>query len=257
MLANYHTHTFRCGHAVGAEAEYASAAATAGLRILGFSDHTPYSFLDDVPREFPIRMKSESLPEYARTVRALAEAYRGTMEIHVGVEAEYYPRYFPQLLELLRENGIEYMLLGQHFLDNEIGSPHCGRPTEDEALLDRYVSQVSEALETGLFTYLAHPDIFRFVGDAAVYERHMRKLCRKAIETDTPLEINLLGIREHRDYPNETFWRIAAEEGCPVILGCDAHRPEDVCDPASEKKALELVERLGFKRIETLPLRLL
>ena len=246
MIANYHTHTWRCGHAEGDEREYIRQAIKAGLKTLGFSDHTPYDFFDSEPRDRPMRMKPEELPEYAASLRKLAGEYGDEIRIISGVEAEYYPKYFPRLLELLRDNGIEYMILGQHFLGNEIGEPYSGRPCSDPKVLERYVSQTAEALDTGLFTYFAHPDLIHFVGSSSVYEREMRRLCRAANRTGTPLELNLLGIRENRHYPNERFWRLAAEEGSTVVLGCDAHTPGDVVDPESEQKALALVERLGL-----------
>ena len=37
MIANYHTHTPRCNHAVGSEVEYVENALAQGLKILGFS----------------------------------------------------------------------------------------------------------------------------------------------------------------------------------------------------------------------------
>ena len=255
MIANYHTHTFRCGHAEGGERDYIERAVQSGLKILGFSDHTPYDFFDSEPRNRPMRMMPEELPDYAASLRALAEEYRDRIEIRLGVEAEYYPKYFSRLLELLRANGVEYMILGQHFLGNEIGDAYTGRPTLDRKLLARYVSQTIEALETGLFSYFAHPDLIHFIGSRSVYDREMRALCRAAQETGTPLEINLLGVREGRHYPNERFWQIAAEEGNPVVLGCDAHRPDDLLDRGAEEQALALVERLGLNRLDTVPLR--
>ena len=36
MIANYHTHTPRCNHAVGSEEEYVQQALKAGIKILGF-----------------------------------------------------------------------------------------------------------------------------------------------------------------------------------------------------------------------------
>lgn len=246
MTANYHTHTWRCGHAEGGEQDYVQQAVKAGLKTLGFSDHTPYDFFDFGPRDRPMRMKPEELAEYAASIRRLAEKYRSQIRIFAGVEAEYYPKYFPRLLEMLRENHIQYMILGQHFLGSEVGEPYSGRPCADVKVLERYVSQTIEALDTGLFTYIAHPDLIHFVGSDSVYEREMRKLCQAAKRTGTPLEINLLGIRENRHYPNERFWQIAAEEGSTVLLGSDAHTPQDVVDPRSEQKALSLVERLGL-----------
>lgn len=255
MIANYHTHTSRCGHAWGEDREYAEKGAEAGLKTLGFSDHTPYDFFDSAPRNRPMRMKPEELPEYAASVRALAGEYRDRMEILLGVEAEYYPKYFPRLLELLRENGVQYMLLAQHSLGNEIGEPYCGRAFAEPALLERYVAQCVEALDTGLFTCFAHPDLIFFTGSRRLYTREMRKLCRAAVRTGTPLEINLLGLREARNYPDPLFWRLAAEEGCSAVLGADAHRPEDLLNAAWEEKARRMAKELGLPLLETLPLR--
>ena len=255
MIANYHTHTYRCGHAEGDEREYAEQAAKAGLKILGFSDHTPQDYFDTSLRNRRIRMTPEELPGYAASVRRLAAEYKGTLDIRLGVEAEYYPKYFSRLLQMLRENGVEYMILGQHFLGNAIGDVYSGRRTEDENTLVRYVSQCTEALETGLFTYLAHPDLINFGGDAGIFDREMRRLCQAANRTGTPVEINLLGIREDRHYPNERFWKIAGEEGCTAVIGCDAHRPSDLPDAAGEQKALSMISRFGLKLAETVELR--
>ena len=251
MHANFHTHTYRCGHAEGNEKEYVARAVQAGLKTLGFSDHTPYDFFDLGPRNRPMRMKPEELEGYAESIRRLSDLNADRIQLRLGVEAEYYPRYFFRTLNLLRDNGIEYMILGQHFLGNEVDGPYTGRATEDPAILSRYVSQTDEALRSGLFTYFAHPDLIHFCGECSVYEREIRKLCRTARETDTPLEINLLGIREGRHYPNEQFWRIAGEEGCVAILGCDAHRPEDTADPESEEKARALASRCGVPILDS------
>ena len=47
LNANYHTHTARCRHASGREEEYIQQAISSGLKVLGFSDHTPYPFQGD------------------------------------------------------------------------------------------------------------------------------------------------------------------------------------------------------------------
>ena len=252
MTENYHTHTYRCGHAVGTERDYVEAALKAGIRTLGFSDHTPHEYLDSSYHTSNIRMELEELPDYADTVRALAAEYKGQIEILLGVEAEYYPDTFSRLLEILQENGIRYMILAQHFLGNEINEPYCGKATADPSILDRYVSQSIEAMQTGCFLYFAHPDLIHFTGDDKEYSRQMRRLCQAATECVMPLEINLLGIREGRHYPEERFWRIAAEEKNTVILGCDAHDPKALRDWRSEKKALALVKKLGLNLIDSL-----
>ena len=147
------------------------------------------------------------------------------------------------------------MILGQHFLGNEINEPYCAIKTDDSYILERYVKQTSEAMQTGLFTYFAHPDVIHFTGSEKDYERQMRALCEAAKATDTPLEINLLGMRLGRYYPDERFWAIAGEVGNTVVLGCDAHKPEDVCGGAAELEALRLVKKYSLRLRETITLR--
>ena len=252
MIANYHTHTPRCNHAVGAESEYVQAAIDGGLQILGFSDHTPYWFPDDY--RSGIRMTLEQLPEYRDVVLALRKKYAGKIEIPLGVELEYYPDCLPQLLPVLRDHGIEYLLLGQHFLGNEMGQPYSGRATEDVSVLEGYCRQSMDAMQTGLFTYFAHPDLIHFVGDDKIYRSHMRRLCREARSCNLPLEINMLGIWSGRHYPDTRFWELAAEEGCSVVLGCDAHAPEHLNRPDAEERALEIVENFGLSLLESVPI---
>ena len=253
MTANYHAHTWRCGHATGTEEEYVLNAISRNMTFFGFSDHTPYCFPDGYYSHF--RMKPELLDDYASTVLDLRARYAGQIDIHLGVEAEYYPKYFPDTLKMLQDSGVEYLLLALHFIGNEIGETYSGRPTEDESLLSRYCHQAMEAMETGLFTYMAHPDLFRYTGDARIYARHMRELCRKAKECGIPLEINLLGVNENRHYPHLPFWDIAAEEGCDAVLGMDAHKPEAVLDSASEARARTLAAERGINVLETVTLR--
>lgn len=253
MIANYHTHTWRCGHAAGTEEEYVRNAISRKLRILGFSDHTPYLFPDGYYSHF--RMKPDQLEDYVRIILDLRSRYADKIDIHLGVEAEYYPAYFHDTLQMLKDGGVEYMLLAMHFIDNEIGAAYSGQPTANEALLRRYCHQAMDAMETGLFTYFAHPDLFRFTGEEKVYEKHMREMCRKAKECGIPLEINLLGVNENRHYPRPFFWNIAAEEGCSAIIGMDAHKPEAILDFPSEERALQLAAERGIKVLENIPLR--
>ena len=147
---------------------------------------------------------------------------------------------------------MDYLILGQHALYNEVEGVYTGTPTTDERLLDRYVGQCIEGLETGMFSCLCHPDLMRFVGEEKTYARHMRRLCVRARELGIPLEINLLGIREGKDYPNPKFWRIAGEEGCPAVLGVDAHDPASLRETAAEQKARELAQAYQIPVVEEL-----
>lgn len=253
MIANYHTHTWRCNHADGTERQYVENAVSMGLEILGFSDHAPYIFPGTYYSRF--RMKLDQLQDYVDTVLALREEYRGVIEIPLGLELEYYPNLLPQLLPVLRDHPMDYLIMGQHFIGDEYNEYYSGWPTDDRRILERYVDQVIEGMHTGLFTYVAHPDLIHFTGDRKVYAEQTRRLCREAKQCGIPLEVNLLGLFEKKHYPNSAFWEQAATENCDVILGRDAHCPAHILDSKTEKRGLEIVNRFGLHLLDTATLR--
>ena len=65
---NYHSHTERCGHAVGSDEAYVKEAIRNGYRYMGFSDHAPYRN-GDAPGE---RMRVEAFRLYSQCQRASA-----------------------------------------------------------------------------------------------------------------------------------------------------------------------------------------
>lgn len=253
MIANYHTHTWRCNHANGKEIKYVDNAIAAGLQILGFSDHSPYIFPEGYRSWF--RMGIGQLKGYVHTVLELREAYTGKIEMPLGLELEYYPDLLPRLLPILKDYPLDYLILGQHFVGNEIDSHYSGNNTDERKLLEQYTNQSIDAMQTGLYTYFAHPDLFNFHGDASFYQQQARRICQEAQSCGIPLEINLLGIRNRKHYPNPLFWEMAAEEGCDVILGRDAHEPEALFQKDPERKALELVKHYGLHLLETVELK--
>ena len=142
MRYNLHTHTFRCRHAQGSDREYVEAAIKAGMKVLGFTDHCPQFFPTDYYSTF--RMFPEDAADYAESVRALAKEYRDDIQILLGFETEYYPEIFGELLRLVRQLGCDYLIMGQHFIENEYDRPsfYGSSPSRDD--IDRYIMQTLE-----------------------------------------------------------------------------------------------------------------
>ena len=249
MIANYHTHTPRCCHASGTEEEYVRCALQAGMEILGFSDHAPYLFPDGF--RSPFRMLPEELEDYVLSVERVRKQYAGKIAILLGAEAEFYPKYFADTVNMLKDQSIEYLILGQHMLYNEVEGIGTAGPTTDVSLLRQYCDQVIDGMYTGKFSYFAHPDIMNFVGAPEDYRQQMSRICRAAKACRMPLEINLLGLQLQRQYPNPVFWELAAEEGCLVVLGVDAHQPEALLDHKLEENGRKLAQRYGLEVLET------
>ncbi len=251
MKANYHTHTARCNHASGTDEAYVQAALDAGFETLGFSDHAPWAFASGYVSG--IRMGMDELPGYIQSIRGLQRKYADRLPIHLGLEAEYYPRYHDHLLRL-REMGISYLILGQHQVDSEEDAPATciDRRTEDG--IRRYAEAVVRGIRTGLFACVAHPDLIMTQPDVPLTpagEDAADMICQAAKEQGIPIEYNLLGVLsqlegERRGYPSRPFWERVRRHGNTVILGVDAHSPQQLRDPRTWNLATEQVRALGL-----------
>ena len=259
MISNYHTHTARCHHATGKDEEYIKRAIAEGVKILGFSEHAPYIYPDGYVSFY--KMTPNEAGEYFSSLNALREKYRDKIEIHIGYEAEYYPALWEKTFEYWEKssNPPEYLILGQHFVKEEYSETgerivHSASGTDEQDMLAQYVNTVIEGLNTGAFTYLAHPDVIDFRKDEDFYRQEVEKIIVAAKRLSVPLEINLLGMKSKRHYPTPLFWEVASAHSPDVIIGSDAHNPERVADKNEIAAALRFADRYRLNVIDTLPL---
>ncbi len=252
LKLNLHTHTFRCNHAAVNEREYVESAIKAGVKILGFADHTPQPFKNGYVSG--MRMTMSQIEDYARTVHDLKKEYEGQIKILLGFEVEYYPECFEGLCSALTDVDYDYFILAQHYTKNEYDGRYVGGKCTVETFGD-YVDAICTGLDYDCFTYVAHPDLPRFKGDETVYNDYMRRICEKAKEKNVPLEINLLGLGERRFYPRMQFWKIAAEVGNVAICGVDAHTPLDFNCHETYREAVEIAERMGIEVVDDVILK--
>lgn len=225
MKVNLHTHTTRCHHARGTDEEYVQTAIELGYDILGFADHTPFPYASGFYN--CDKMEMDQLEGYIASVESLREKYKDQIDIRLGMECEAVERFFPFLREL--RTRLDYMILGNHG-DKEF-ERFFGSITTPEGLW-HYLETAVKGMETGLFLYMAHPDIMlyrypRFDEDA---RKVSEQLCREANRLNIPLEYNLLGYSRERipgqlGYPCREFWEIAARENVLAVVGADAHSP--------------------------------
>ncbi len=260
IKANYHTHTPRCKHARGTEWEYCDKAIENGFSVVGFTDHCAWPYENGFVSTF--HMAVSDLPGYVAAVNEVKRAYAGRLEVRLGWECENYPTYMNWLRETKEQYGLEYLILGNHLDTTDNGGMYFGRCTEP-AHLWRYVKMCTEALETGLFRYFAHPDLFlrSYVGFDEHCRAASRALCEAAKALNIPLEYNLLGLINCRNsaegmlcYPCRAFWEVAAEVGADCVIGVDAHSPGRFDEQKEWNEAAALLDSLGIRRLERLAL---
>lgn len=255
LICNYHTHTYRCGHATGTDEEYVLRAIDAGMKELGFSDHVPFKNVSQPG----VRMEYSQIEEYISSINSLKEKYKDKIKIYVGFEAEYYHEVKDYYKELL--NKVDYLICGQHFsLDYDKKPIYVGFKTDDRNVLEDYTSRVVEAIESGLFKYIAHPDIIlrSYTLRDEYLDNCIRRICEASERCHVPLEYNLEGIKKQLTngwigkecfYPFNYFWNIAKEYNIDVIIGADVHIPDDLLAD-HDKYGYDIIKRFSLHHIQ-------
>ncbi len=250
---NYHTHTVRCGHASGTEEEYIINAIKAGYKELGFSDHMMIRGYSQ-PH---MRGDFDTLKDYVDVLRQLKEKYKDQINIHIGLECEYFPQIKDYYKELVDELGIKYLIIGQHCFMNEEGKICWAFGLSNlEECLEKYTTLLIEGMSTGLFKYVCHPDLFfvRAKCNNPLIEKYSKMICEASIKYDIPLEINLCGARRKIDYddysyPSPIFWKIASKYHVKVVIGVDAHNPLEMIYSKKEY-AFDIIRRYNLNYME-------
>ena len=245
---NYHTHTYRSGHSeYASDEEMLQAARDMGISMIGFSEHIPNP--DLVLPDEDHRMLSSEVDGYIASISKMKQEHHD-MTILAGFEAEYDPMREAFLGEM--RDKVDYMILGQHFVSGVKDKGNSNYPIE-------YADMVCNAMESGIFDIIAHPDIFMKLRDTmetpeakkAFQENSLiasQAICDKAKELGIPLEINFGGINKKEimqdwkiSYPYSEFWQIASETGVPVLYGVDAHLPQHFNNMADAKQQIDTI----------------
>ena len=273
---NYHTHTKLCGHADGEIEEYIQKAIEGGYSTLGFSDHSPNP-VGQNDSHHAMNME-EFEEEYIPKILELKEKYKGKIGLKVGLEEEYYGDEGEQMPAIIhyRERTtkhLDYLILGQHFAlaredDGRLKQPiQKADPASGHYPLD-YAMTVVEAIKSGKYALVAHPDIFLsrrehiLPEERKEYDENVKKACEMICDASNeygiPLEVNLGAMSAIKSgkkqllrdgtypYPVPYFWKVAQEKGCQVLIGIDAHTPDLLKDRSLEIEAKKYLKEHGI-----------
>ena len=251
---NLHTHSFYCRHGKGTIAEYVQQAKADGLKLLGFSEHCP---LPDREYQKGNRMDYEEMPAYEEDVRAQMDDTG--LKVLLGAECDWLPgeeTFYRE--ELLGNRGYDYLICSVHHMVD----PSDGKEKFLQyltwmpvGLIIDYVDLYTAALDSGMFLFGCHPDLF-LAGHRkwdAEAKAASRDIIQCALDNDTPLEINDNGLRKkpvqtdtglRQPYPVREFWEMARDMGVTVVANSDAHRPIDLS--VHRSRSFACAEELGI-----------
>lgn len=242
-LPDYHTHTARCGHAVGTAEEYVRAAMSKGVAALGIADHLPL-----LPDPDPtISMDIGELGEYVEEVLELKKAHPSF--VLLGIEADYRPHTVADVKTLLESYPFDYVIGSVHHLgawgidDERQIAEYSGR--DIDTVWAEYLELVGDAAESGLFTILGHLDLAKKFGfrPTRSLTAELDRLVERVAKAGVLVEINTAGLHKPvgEAYPAPDILRRLCAAGANVTFGSDAHRPSEVSRdfPLAAQLALE------------------
>jgi histidinol-phosphatase (PHP family) len=198
------------------------------------------------------------MSELSGYCRAADEARRlyPRLRILKGMECEYdekYAAYYQD--ELLGRLNFDYLIGSVHFFPCREGWRDAFWEIKDGNDLRLYARHFIATMQSGLFAFMAHPDLFAtgYLKWDSQSKECSAEMFEAAASLDMPLEINAGGLRkppvatpegERPAFPLTPFWEMAAEYGIRVIINSDAHRPSDIAGKTDE--AFVLATRCGL-----------
>ncbi|MGI5891427.1 MAG: histidinol-phosphatase [Bacillota bacterium] len=234
ILANYHTHTNFCDGQNSAE-EMVLAAIKAGFSSLGFSGHSYTPFDEEAS------MSPDNTRAYIKEIKRLKEKYSNQIQLHLGIEKDYYSQ--------INRQDFEYLIGSVHYIKDEktkkfysidntpeelescIENVFCGNVLK---MVQRYYELIVDMAQKQKPDIIGHFDLIKklnagnryFDEDAASYRKIALRALEKAAQCGCIFEINSGGLyKKYTDcpYPADFLLTRLAQLGASVIISSDAH----------------------------------
>jgi histidinol-phosphatase (PHP family) len=240
-----HLHTPLCRHAEGDPEEYAAIAYERGLKGIIVTCHGP------TPHDWSHCMRLDELGAYMALVERARQAWKGRVDVRLGLECDYFPELEGWLRPFLADLPLHHVLGSVH--------PMLGYYRErffdgDMLAYQRlYFEHLARAAESGLFDTIAHPDLVKNEDPEGWDVERLLPDIERALDriaaTGVAMELNTSGRNKRlaEVNPGMTILREMRRRGIPVVVGADAHRPRRVADGFGD--ALDRLEQAGYDEV--------
>ncbi len=261
IKSNLHSHS-RYDDGYEELESYIESALEKGFGVYGFSAHAPVVF------ENNWNMKLGDLSEYLNTINDLKVKYKDRIEIHTGLETDFYPN----CVDWRNKTGIEYTIGAVHFLKNEQTGSYMdldgtkkefeltlkeGFNNDIHALFRAYFAKIRKMLLKMPPNIIAHLDVIKknntgnlfFKETDSVYQDEIMKTLELIYLTDTIVEINTGGLSRGyvtEPYPSRWILENCHDMGIQITVNSDSHHPDNI-DYYYDEIYAQLKE-IGYKK---------
>lgn len=247
LFYDSHMHTPLCKHAWGEPEEYAQQAVKAGLKGIIFTCHCP------MPNGFwpTVRMSESEFDTYVAIVQRAADAFKGKLDIRLGIESEYYPGCEEYIASLHKRADFHYVLGGVHWQAKEYLNKYETGTIEN--FRRTYFDHLAKSAESGLYDCLAHPDLVKnYHPDSwcfAIVKNTVTTVLDRIAATGVAMELNTSGLNKSYSEmnPGLEMLRMMADRKIPVVLGSDSHRAVRVGEHFVT--ALNHLTEVGYEKV--------
>ncbi len=242
MLAvDIHTHTL-CGHGASTVKEMYEKGLSLGLKVHGFSEHSPRPLGYDYKNEYREHLQ-KMLPSYLEDVKNLQEN-QDKVKVLLGMEVDWLEDEMPFMQKVVESFDFDYLIAGIHFL----GKWGFDADKADWEKLDHskkctffveYYQTMQKMIKSNLFNVIAHPDLIKIfcIEDFKLWleKKESKDLIFQTLqlakENHMAMEVSTAGLRKacKEIYPCQEIMQMAKEINIAISIGSDGHCVNSLC----------------------------
>ena len=201
------------------------------------------------------RMDLSDFPKYLGLVEEARREYP-QLPIRLGLECDFIPGRESWVKELAQKAEFDYLIGAVHYItpDWDVDNPlklDRWKQQPVEEVWTRYFKAITQAVQSGLFDFLAHPDLVKKFGHIPAGD--LRPYYREALDameaSGMAMEVSTAGLRKEvgEIYPSTQFLQEAFRRRIPVLISSDSHTPVEVGHEF--QRALQLVRQTGYREL--------
>ncbi len=239
-----HTHTIGFdGH--NTEDEMLLTAKVLGWKFIGFSNHfIVHPTIEEAPMYEQASKRGyaniysssfdEAISKFEPHYRKIDELQQNTeIKILKGMEVDFFanPKWLEGFHKAISHLRPDYLIGAAHFVENNniLYNSHDIKKMpimEQNKFLYRYWQNERAAMQSNLFSFMAHLDLMKKVGlgQEAKWIEEERKTILTAKQTGVMIELNTSYYKFGEEpYPSKRITQMIAQANIPIIISDDAH----------------------------------
>ena len=257
-LLDYHVHERHSRDArTGSISRYVKIAERKGIKEIAFTTHLIVTGPD-----IDIGIPENEIPEYLKEIEL--ESKNTYVILRTGLEIDYFSGEQRNLQRIIDEYDFDFILGSTHYINGvDIGNRTLvqrffkGKSISEGA--NEYYRVWKQAIESGLFDVMAHPDYWRkyihYFRDPPTWEDYgtlVYDALRSLTKNNVGIEVNTSGFRHGTGspFPIQEFLLAAKEAGVNIVtVGSDSHATDTFGFRIPD--ALNLLSHAGYENVST------